>query len=166
MDNLLIILASLLMTGSVVFCFIPRGWSAVCAFAGMVLMWCTDHTMLAVSQLWFWGAAAFIVLAIAVLLPLPVVRSRQGVAYVVVGTVAGLLVGLLVSPAVMVLGGALGAVCGAMAFSRTPMGAKLDFPSRHFVNYLCAKALPPVITLSIVAVTLLSFFTAGNQYLM
>lgn len=162
---ILIILSSLLLLAAVIWCFIPRGWSAVCAFAGMLLLWLSGTSTLHGSQLWFWGAAAMIVLGLSVLLPTPVVYSRRGVGYLVIGTIAGLFVGVLISQAAMVLGGVAGAFCAAMAYSRTPAGKMLHFPSYNFLNFLCAKALPPVITLSIVAVTLLSLFSPMLDYL-
>lgn len=151
------IIAILFFLSAILFCFMPRGWSAILAFAGMLCCKFGADAMIDSSQLWFWGAAAVIVLAIGALLPVPVVTSRRGVAYVCVAVIAGLLVGLAISPNAMILGGAVGAFIGAFAYSHTPAGAKLVFPSRQFVNYLCAKALPPLISLSIVATALVSF---------
>ncbi|MCM1109814.1 MAG: hypothetical protein NC336_01250 [Clostridium sp.] len=157
MTMILMILGAFLLGIATAFCFIPRGWSALAAFAGMICLNWSGAIDVAGEQLWFWGAAAVIVFGLSVLLPTPVVTSRRGVAYVVVATIAGLFVGLLVSANVMVLGGVVGAFCGALAYSRTPAGRVLDFPSRRFTDYLCAKALPPVITLSIVAIVVMLF---------
>lgn len=153
----------ILAATAVVFCFVPRGWAAVAAYLSMVCFHLAGVVDVASSQLWFWGAAALIVLGLSVLLPYPVVTSRKGVPYVVVAAIAGLAVGLLISPNMAVLGGVAGAFCGALAYSRTPAGRFLDFPSRKFVNYLCAKALPPVITLSILAVTLILMLNSPSS---
>lgn len=161
-----LIIALLFFAAAITFCFIPRGFSALLAFAGMVFADVSGYAEVDSSQLWFWGAAAAIVLAIAVLLPVPVATSRRGVAYVVVGTIAGLMVGMLISANVMVLGGVLGAVGGAVAYASTPAGRSLEFPSRRFVNYLCAKALPPVITLAIISVTVILLMAQPHNNLL
>lgn len=162
----MLIIGLLLEAAAIYYCFVPRGWNALTAFGGMLFLQAAGVVHPDPQQLWFWGAAAFIVLALSVLLPAPVVSSRRGVAYIVIATVAGLLLGLLISANVMVLGGVLGAVCGALAYSRTPAGKTLDFPSRRFVNYLAAKALPPVITLSIMAITLVLALDAPHSVLL
>lgn len=141
------------IVAAIVLCFIPRGYSALLAFLGMVIFRAGGYAAVSSEQLWFWGAASLIVLAIGILLPVTVATSRRGVGYVTVATATGLFVGVLISPNAMVASGAVGAVCGAMAYSFTPAGKVLDFPSRNFVQYLCAKALPPLITLSVIAIT-------------
>lgn len=150
------IITAMLFVAAILFSFIPRGWSSLLAFAGMLCAKFGAGAMIDSSQLWFWGLAALIVFAIAVLLPVPVVTSRKGVAYLCLAIIAGLLVGFAISPNTMILGGVAGAFLGALAYSRTPAGSKLEFPSRKFVNYLSAKALPPLISLSIIATVLVS----------
>lgn len=166
MTLFLIILGIILLCGAIFFCFVPRGWSAITAFAGLLCLHFSGVAPVENSQLWFWGLAALIVLGLSVLLPAPVVTSRKGVGYIVIGAIAGLTVGLVISANVMILGGVAGALCGALAYSRTPSGRFLEFPSRKFINYLCAKALPPVIALSIVAVAVVMMLHAPHLRLL
>ncbi|MDE6396676.1 MAG: hypothetical protein K2K84_05345, partial [Muribaculaceae bacterium] len=60
----------------------------------------------------------------------------------------------LYDKASLIGGACLGAFLGALAFSRTAAGRPMHFPSSKFFNYLGAKGIPPVVTLSMVGLTL------------
>lgn len=155
-----IIIACLLFTGALLLLFFSRRYAALLAFLGMLLLKIADVVPFASDQLWFCGAAAMIVQGLEVLLPGRIIRMRLGVGYMTVASIAGLLIGLLISPNVMLIGGIVGLIAGGMAFSFTPQGRTLEFPSRRFVSYLCAKGFTLIITLSIIAESLmLLYFT-------
>lgn len=147
MTMILTILASLLLAASVVLAFLPSRWSVMTAWVGLLLMGIGSGLAIGVAIYIFWGVAAAIVIALSYLLPPGITRSTRGNGYIVGATLAGALVGLVLSHAGMIVGAVLGAFCGALAYSRTPAGTALAFPSGKFLNYLCAKGLPAVITM-------------------
>lgn len=149
MDWFLIISASLCGIASVVALFMSLRWCAVPAFVSMLLaslLWTLDIPMLL-----FWGAATAMIWAIGAMLPPAVASDRRSGAYTSVGTITGALLGHLASvssiPAMM-----LGAFLGFLAYSRTPGDKSLPpFPAKGFWQYLCAKGLPPVVTIAMTA---------------
>ncbi len=147
MTTIMTIFASLLLATSVVLAFLPSRWSVVTAWAGLLLTGIGSGVDIGVTIYIFWGVAAAIVMALSYLLPPDITRSTRGNGYIVGAALAGALVGLVLSHAGMIVGAVLGAFCGAMAYSRTPAGTTLAFPSGKFLNYLCAKGLPAVITM-------------------
>ena len=67
---------------------------------------------------------------------------------------AGMLLGMTFGYAPMIIGAFVGAVAGAVFFSRTPGGAGLKFPSSRFVQYFCAKGLPAVIVVCLFGIAI------------
>ena len=106
-----------------------------------------------VSMLVFWGVAALLALALCFMLPRSIARSTRGLGYIAGGTLAGLFIGVLISPSWLVAGAVVGAMAGGMAYALTPAGRILRFPSAGFLNYLCAKGLPAVVSLSLATLT-------------
>ncbi len=146
MTVFLIFLGSLLILASIVMTFRSSRWSAAASFGGLLAFGLSGIAPMGLDVLIFWGVATLIVLGLNALLPRTVVSSRAGMGYVAGGTLVGLVVGLLMSEAAMILGAILGAIAGGIAFSRTPAGSVVEFPSDKFINYLCAKGLPAVVT--------------------
>lgn len=141
-------LCLLIAVGAVVASFFSRYWASLVTFIALAIVYVCPQGDLPLATLLFWGGASVIALGIGFLLPPTVSRSGAGVGYISGGALAGAVVGLIISPAATVIGAVVGACGGALAFSRTPAGAPLEFPSRKFVNYLCAKGLPAVVTMS------------------
>ena len=85
------------------------------------------------------------------LLP-PVIRfSRRGLGYIAGGALVGMALGLtMYRPATVIGGSILGALLGAIAYSRTSNGKVLEFPTVKFFNYLGAKGIPAVMSASMV----------------
>ena len=104
----------------------------------------------------FWGACAAVALGINMMLPPQVSRNRSGQAYLFGAALAGAFTVMIISTAGMILGAAAGALCGAIAFSRTPAGTSLRFPSSQFLNYVCAKGLPAIVTACLCGLAVLS----------
>ncbi len=134
--------------------FVPSRWSALAAWTGLLFFVLSGNVVLSTGQMVFWAVAAAMVAALGFLLPQAVARSRHGVTYIAVGTLLGVLIGMLASGAAMIVGAAAGALAGGVAFSRTPGGRNINFPSRQFFNYLGAKGLPAVVTLCILGIAL------------
>lgn len=160
MTIFLVILGSLLMAAAVVLTFLSVRYSPAVAFFGLVAFGFSGIAPMGTDLFVFWGIASLIAMGVNFMLPREVACSRVGVGYVATATIVGLVVGLLMSEAAMIIGALLGAVAGGIAFSRTPRGRAVDFPSSRFVNYICAKGLPAVITLcqcGVVAVQALTY---------
>lgn len=135
--------------------FLSWRWSAGVAMAGFLLVYLGSEGSLGLTTLLFWGVAALLVLALNVMLPPRVAKARTGMGYIAGGALVGLVTGFLIAPSWIVLGCILGAVLGSVAYSMTPAGRILEFPSSKFIQYLCAKGLPVVVTLSIAAFSVL-----------
>lgn len=143
-----------LQIGAVVLTFRSSRFAVLAAYAGMVGI-ALSLSLEATTSLIFWGVATLIVLGLEYLLPKNVVSSRRGVGYIAGAALAGAFVGLAISHEWMVVGSAVGAILGGIAYSRTPVGTIMEFPSSKFLNYLCAKGLPAVITMCIIGTTVL-----------
>ena len=103
-------------------------------------------------ELLFWAAVTVLVSAISALLPKEVSQTSRGMGYIAGGTLAGAAVGLLLSQGGMIAAAAAGAFLGALAYSRTPAGKPLSFPSQRFLQYLCAKGLPAIVAIAITGI--------------
>lgn len=141
---------------AIVTAFIPWRWSVVLGAAALVIEFFALNGMMETTALIFWLIAALMVAGLSFMLPRAVSASRQGVGYVAGGTLAGIAVGYLIAPWWMVLGAIIGTVLGAVAYSMTPAGRHLEFPSGRFVQYLCAKGFPAVVTLAMGALSIIN----------
>lgn len=141
-------------------CFLSWRWSAGIAITGLALVFAAAPATVELTTLLFWAVTAALALALNVMLPPAVAKNRRGIGYIAGGALAGIFVGYLISRQWMVLGAVLGAALGGIAYSFTPMGRELQFPSSRFIQYLCAKGLPAVVTICIAAFTILEAFNA------
>lgn len=146
MDIMFIVIGVLLLAVAVVVAFIPKPWSAPVAWVGLLMLVIGDVVDVSWGTMAFWGIAALIAWGINIMLPRSVASSPVGVGYITGAALAGTVVGMLIGNAGMIIGAVIGAFCGGMAFSRTPAGVNLKFPSRQFLNYLCAKGFPAIVT--------------------
>lgn len=148
--NILILSVSLLLSlAAVVFTFLSKVWSTLPALVSLLIVHFLADTSLSDYEFYFWTAAALISLGICFMLPKAVSQSRVAMGYIVGAALTGGMVGMIVSHAGLIIGAMAGAFCGAMAYSRTPSGAILQFPSSKFLHYLCAKGLPAVVNICI-----------------
>lgn len=145
--SLLAIIAALAAT------FTARPWAPLAALCALVVLTATPANVPTLSTILFWGAAAAIAFGINKLLPPAISQSRTGLAYIAAASLAGTFVGLIISQAAMIIGAVAGAFIGALAFSRTPAGTAIRSPFGKFVNYICAKAMPAVITCCICGIS-------------
>lgn len=146
--NILSITGALFSLVSLILMFVQWRWTAVVAFVGLLLTVLGSSGFAGAMLPLFWGFAALVVVGLNFMLPREVVASRLGVGYIVLGGLTGLVLGYLISVNVMVIGAVVGIVLGGLAFSMTPSGRHLDFPSARFLQYLCAKGLPSAVVLS------------------
>lgn len=103
-----------------------------------------------------WGIAVAIVLITDMLQPRQLSRCTNGMTYIGVGAIVGMMVGMTgFSYLWMVGGAAIGVIAGGYVYSRTPAGRPLGFPSARFFQYLCAKGLPAVVTVSVIGIAVM-----------
>ncbi len=150
---MLLVAAGICLLGALILAFMPRVWASVAALASL---WCV---MLAMDGwhswpvLLFWSVATALVLGIHRLSAGAPAPSRIANAYVSGGALAGAVVGMIMTTsAAVIIGAAVGAFCGAFAFSRTPGGRGLDFPTAQFATFLVRTGLPAVVVMSMVAI--------------
>lgn len=147
----LTIITIIVLLAAAVMSFFNTTYPAVIAFAGLCLTGFLPGGGVTMSSYIFWGIATVIVVSLGFILPDGIVNSRRGMPYICGASLAGMLVGMaLSSHAAMVAGAFAGAVLGGIAYAKTPAGEVLEFPTSKFLNYLCAKGLPVVVTMSII----------------
>lgn len=160
---ILIAVASLLIIAGLVSSFLSWRWGAAVSYPSLWALYYAPGFTLPGSLMTFWGIATLIALGINYMLPFQVATSRMGVPYMAGGALCGGFIGLITAlPGALICGSAVGALCGAIAYSRTPRGHAIDFPSTRFFNYVLAKGLPIVVIMSIsglAATAIYQFFT-------
>ena len=136
----------------------PKWVAAVPAFIGLVLMHYSYYIDVKTATLIFWGIAALITVGLFYLSPSgePDGHSSSNL-YVGFTAMAGGMLGILLAPRIMVLGVILGAAMGQLAYSRTPAGKWMLFPSTQFFRYFAAKCLPAIVAISIVCIAIMGF---------
>lgn len=151
-----IIFTSMLVAVTVLSVFVPRLPSALLAYGTMWLAKVGGVAPFSTSTMIFWGVATAILVALGVILPQKVVNSRMGVPHMATGAVTGAIIGLISNTmAGVILGAVCGVFFGAMIFSRTRPGMEvMHFPSGKFFNYLAAKGIPMVVSLSMIGAVL------------
>lgn len=150
----LIIIGIIAAVAAAVLTFLSWRWTPAVALGGFLLVYIggglSDAAMLV-----FWSVASLLALALGFMLPKSIALSTRGLGYIAGGTLAGLFTGVLISTSWLVAGAVVGAMAGGMAYSLTPAGRILRFPSAGFLNYLCAKGLPAVVNLCVATLTVI-----------
>ena len=155
MSIALLILGIILLASSVYFNLRPHIPAVIPAYGGLwVLQWGEWLTMPSV-MLSYWGVMVMIVIIITSMQPQTIVKATQGLPHITIGSVCAMLTGATIGYAAMVIGAFAGAIVGGIYFARTPKGKGLAFPSKRFLQYLCAKGLPTVITVSLLGIAIM-----------
>lgn len=153
--TILIMLAGACLMAALVMAFMPRLrlWASVGALASL---WCAMTAidgMRAWPVLLFWTIATALVLGIYRLSPGQQRLSALANAYLSGGALAGAVVGMIMTTsAAVIIGAVVGVFCGGLAFSRTPDGRGLQFPSADFFTMLVRFGLPAVVVMSMAAI--------------
>lgn len=152
------ILSIVLAVAVILDCYFSRFPAVVWAWLGLLAAHFAGAPYISGKVLLFWGIASVIVMMLNFLQPKGLTQLRAGMAYVTTGTIAGTALGYLYAPAVawIIIGATIGAFLGAVAFMRLPKGPKVSITSPEFLQYLCAKGLPTVVSCSQVAIVLAS----------
>ena len=134
----------------------PRWVAAVPAYVGLVLLHWSYYIAVPVVTFVFWGIATAITVGLFYLQPSGEPDgNRSSNLYVGFTAMAGGMLGILLAPRIMVLGVILGALMGQLAYSRTPAGRWMLFPSTQFWRYFAAKCLPAIVAISIVCIAIM-----------
>ena len=150
-----LVFAFILMVISLVMIYVPRTPACLVSYMALWAAKLSDFTPFPSSTMIFWGIVVVLLLFNQYLLPAHIRNSRRGLGYIGTGAIAGMAVGLtLYRPATVITGAVLGALLGAIAYTRTSRGNMLQFPTSKFFNYLGAKGLPAVMTASMVGLIL------------
>ncbi len=137
-----------------------RHWipAAVPAYAALCLLHWSTSIYLPTKTFVFWGMATALCVGVQYLSPKDEPDGRvTGNYYISIAAIAGCLLGILISARIMVLGVVLGAIMGQMAFSKTPHGKWLKFPSVTFIRYFCAKSLQAIVAVAMVGIAIEGF---------
>ena len=156
-------LSSMLVALAAMLTYFPRRGACAVALFALIIASLSPYCVIAPATLIFWGIAALIAMGIEALLPRHIAESRVGIPYIATAALAAMMVGLtLMASATIIIGSVIGALLGAVAFSRTRAGASLGFPSRQFFNYLAAKGLPIVVAASTIGITIAALIASGG----
>lgn len=151
--TILVGLSLLLMAAAVVLLLKPWKPAAVPAFVAMALLQFTPCMGTSTWKMVMWGMATALVVGLRYYQPSGEPDGRNtGNVYVGLGSLAGALLGILVGREFIVVGTILGAFMGIMAYSRTPHGKWIKFPTSTFIQYFCAKGLPAIVAVSMMGI--------------
>lgn len=158
MNTTLLILGILLLAASLFLLIRQKFPASIVAFAALCALHFSTHITLPINTFLFWGVAAVIVLAIEKLSPKgDPDGSWHGNLYLTAGALAGLLVGMSVDASIMILCAILGTIFGQLAYSRTPKGCWIKFPSSIFIRYFCAKGFNIIVTAAMIGIAIEGF---------
>lgn len=114
MDIVLIILAFVLLLGSIVGCVLPILPGVPLAYAGMLLLHLTDKVEFSGTELLTWLVIVIVLQVLDYITPLLGSKYSGGTSFGNRGCMAGTLIGLFFMPWGIVVGPFLGAVLGEM----------------------------------------------------
>ena len=150
-----LVAAIILMAISLITMFIPKIPACIIAYMAFWAARLSNYTPFSDSTMIFWGIAVLIVTINRYLLPSYIRFSRRGLGYIGGGALVGMALGLtLYRPASVIGNSIIGAILGAIAYSRTARGKALEFPTSKFFSYLGAKGIPAVVVASMVGLIL------------
>lgn len=164
MDVLLATLGTTMLLLGLYLCLRPHVPSPIPSYAGIWLLQWSGMADFPAAALSYWGIMTAIVVAVGCMLPPALVKATQGLPHITVTSFAGMSLGLTFGYAPMIIGAALGAVAGTVFFARTPKGAGLQFPSSRFLQYLCAKGFPVVVSVSLIGIAVLVVLAECNRF--
>lgn len=154
MTTLYLILSILLLGVALFLTLRPIIPSVFIAYLSLWMVKWSDIVEVPEVMLIFWGIATLLVLIIEFSRPQQAIKSTSGAAYILGGTSAGMMVGLISSYQLMIIGAVVGALFGAMAYSKTPKGSAIKKPASRFIQYVGAEGLPIVITICMVGLVI------------
>lgn len=138
--------------------FFRRMPACIVAYAAFVSAGLLNVIKVPIDQYLIWG---FIALADTInIYATRLVPSRSMQLYAVVGCLVGCLLGWIGGTVAMVMvGGALGAIIGFLAYTRTPQGRKPGVPLSHRISMLAGSACTAWFSFVMVAIVFSAIFS-------
>lgn len=158
-DSILIILGTICLFAGYIFSIKPVIPGVLVSYIGLWMFKWSHFFYIPQSTLTFWGIAILIILGIDFLSQKDKSQSLTGPIYIGIGSLAGMILGMLFDYSMIIVGAFIGSVLGEFAFSKTPLGKNLTFPSSVFIHYFCAKGLRIIIATSMLGVILEMFIS-------
>lgn len=142
----------------VVMMFVPRLPAVVAAFLSLLCAYFAGTSNVSEQVLVYWSVAALIVLVLRGLGRGEGNGDVRGNAYISAGALVGAFLGFAVTPTsgTVILGSALTAFIGSVAYMRMPGSPGFAVASGRFVQFLCARGLQAVVTVSVSAIAVSS----------
>ena len=158
MYTLLLSIGIILMCAAIYLMVQQKLPACLFAYAALCALHFSSHITLPVSTFIFWGIVSVILVAIDLLSPKGEPDgSCQGNLYMTIGAMAGVFIGISINPSIMVLCAIIGTIFGQLAYSRTPKGCWIKFPSSIFIHYFCAKGFKIVASAAMLGIALVGF---------
>lgn len=134
--------------------FVNRIPAVLFAFVALIVAKFAGAEYLTLNRMWFWFAVTALVLGIRFIQGNPFAPLRTGRLYVGAAAVCGTAVGYACQPAAaaIILGSAVGAFLGAVAYMSTPRSPHYPVGSPDFLRFVSALGLPAVATCSMAAI--------------
>ena len=153
------ILGVMLLGLGLYLCVRPYVPSVLASYGGLWLLQWGGLMEVPTVTLSYWGVMVVIVVTINSMQQPALTKATQGLPQMLITSVAGMLLGLMMGYyASMVIGAAVGAVAGGVFFARTPKGA-----AQRFLQYVCAKGFPTVISVSLTGIAIMVAVAAYNM---
>ena len=148
------ILALVLAVVALAGLFVNRIPAVLIAYCALCVAKFDGAEYLTWSRVWFWFAITALVLGIRFIQGNPYGQFRTGRYYVGAATICGVAVGYACMPAIaaIIVGGAVGAFLGTIAYMSTPRSPHYAVGTPDFLRFLSALGLPAVITCSMAAI--------------
>lgn len=163
-DILLTILGIAALMLGLFLCLRPYVPSVLASYGGLWLLQWGGMIDVPTVTLSFWGVMVVLVVMTNSMLSPTLVKATQGLPHILVTSAAGMLLGMTLGYyASMVVGAVVGAAAGAVFFARTPKGKGLQFPSQRFLQYLCAKGFPTVVSVVLTGIAIMVAIAAYNS---
>lgn len=153
-ETILIILGTICLFAGYFFSIRPFIPGVMVSYLGLWMFKWSHFFYIPQSTLTFWGIATLIILGIDFLSPKDKLESSTGPVYMGIGALTGMALGILIDPSMIIVGTFIGSILGELAFSKTPRGKDLTFPTSIFIHYFCAKGLRIIIATSMLGVIL------------
>ena len=127
-------------------CVRPYVPSVLDSYGGLWLLQWGGLMEVPTVTLSYWGVMVVIVVTINSMQQPALTKATQGLPQMLITSVAGMLLGLMMG-----------------YYASMVIGAALRFPSKRFLQYVCAKGFPTVISVSLTGIAIMVAVAAYNM---
>ncbi len=153
-----IITTNILAAMGIIAMFVPRLPAAIVSYVALICAHFAGATYVDSKTIIFWSLATLIVLGLRFLQPESVVMTRKGHAYVAIGAITGAILGYATTATAssIIIGSAIASFFGGTIYMRTPASQRYAINSPQFLEFIAAKSLPAIVTVSMCAISVAS----------